>query len=316
MNRYIISRLNWDKLLTEFATLVQTGDYAKLPYNEWRRFGKNKNDVTVEMSQSGNYLYIYLDIGDDNTYCHCISIADSCKALVRSFDEYFLLYWHLYTNSFDYNNKEVEEKKTMKFNFDFGPVNNDTVRMSIYGPAIKNVAGDWVAYDKNSKQIMDVDVFNFDGSKFIYKMPVALKDVKEGDVIVHNRKAMIIEKVSKEGFWAIDPREGEKKNIMPTKSMFGFDFLTKIVSFIDFSNTNINADNPFGNVNTLMMLAMMDGETDMASMLPFMVMSQGQQMNPMMMLLLMKDNDNMKDMLPMMFMLQNSNTFATTPSAE
>ena len=41
------------------------------------------------------------------------------------------------------NNKE---NKNMKFNFDFGPVNASTVRMSMYGLAVKNKAGTWVRY--------------------------------------------------------------------------------------------------------------------------------------------------------------------------
>lgn len=319
--KYIITNDNWLHLLKIFSERVNDKIYAKLPYQEWRIYSSAVGDIQVFLSYAANMMKFTVRQKGGYDYIHNIDLLHGSPT--PGFDEFFLTHWEAYAYTADYfcekTNEDVkmkEEKNTMKFNFEFGPIENDAVRMSIYGLAVKNNSGSWVAYDKNSKQIMDVDVFNFDGSKFIYKMPVALKEVKEGDVIIHNRKAVIVEKINKDGFWVVDPREGEKKNVLPTKSMFGFDFLTKIISFVDFSNSNVNADNPFGNPNTLMMLAMMDGNTDMASMLPFMAMSQGQQMNPMMMLLLMKDNDNMKDMLPLMFMMQNSNPFAAPVVSE
>ena len=57
------------------------------------------------------------------------------------------------------NTKEKEE--SMKFgNFDFGPVDT-SIRMSLYGLAIKNASGTYVAYDATNKSVMDVDIVNF-----------------------------------------------------------------------------------------------------------------------------------------------------------
>ena len=81
-------------------------------------------------------------------------------------------------NTFNNNVDDKKGNNKMKaFNFDFGPCTNDNIRMSMYGLAVKNAAGTWVSYNPESKEIIDVDVFNFDGGKFLYKMPVAIKDV-------------------------------------------------------------------------------------------------------------------------------------------
>ena len=99
-----------------------------------------------------------------------------------------------------YDNSNEKEISIMKgFNFDFGPMNSNVVRMSIYGLAVKNKTGSWVAYDAKNEEIMDVDVFNFDGSKFMYRMPVAINDVAAGDVIVHMSVPMFIVGKSEDG---------------------------------------------------------------------------------------------------------------------
>ena len=44
------------------------------------------------------------------------------------------------------------------FNFDFGPVKGDNIRMSMYGLAVKNRDGNYVAWDKVNENIMNVDI--------------------------------------------------------------------------------------------------------------------------------------------------------------
>ena len=212
-------------------------------------------------------------------------------------------------NCKNYEKKDNEEKenKMKGFNFDFGKITNDSIRMSMYGMAVKNTSGVWTAYDKSTGDLMDVDVFNFDGSNFLFKMPVAIKDIAVGDVVIHARKPMfVISKTEAGDLVAIDPVAGEKKTIMLSKSMFGFNFCTKVVSLFDgLMGQTPTADNPFGN---LWMLAMLDGKSDMKDMLvPMMLMSQANgstnAFNPMM-LMLMSDGD-MKDLaVPLMLMNQ------------
>ena len=212
-------------------------------------------------------------------------------------------------NCKNYEKKDNEEKenKMKGFNFDFGKITNDSIRMSMYGMAVKNASGVWTAYDKGTGDLMDVDVFNFDGSNFLFKMPVAIKDIAVGDVIVHARKPMfVISKTEAGDLIAIDPVAGEKKTIMPSKNMFGFNFATKVVSLFDnLMGQTPTSENPFGN---MWMLMLMDGKSDLKDiMISMMLINQASgstnTFNPMM-LMLMNDSD-MKDMaIPLMLMNQ------------
>ena len=208
-----------------------------------------------------------------------------------------------------YNNNDKKEISTMKgFNFDFGPMNSNVVRMSIYGLAVKNKTGSWVAYDAKNGEIMDVDVFNFDGSKFMYRMPVAINDVAVGDVIVHMSVPMFIVGKSEDGkaVYAVDPVAGERKEIMLTKSPFGFNFVTKVVNFLG-NAFNADASNPFGNLGLMMMLS--EDNKGMSDMLPFMLMANGGNANgfdlsnPMVMYMMCKDGTGD---LPMMLALSGA----------
>lgn len=209
-------------------------------------------------------------------------------------------------------NGNEEDNRMKGLNFDFGPVNGNVARMSIYGMAVKNRTGAWVSYDEKTGEIMDVDVLNFDGSKFLYKMPVAIKDVAVGDIVIHMNVPMFVTKISEDGksVFAIDPVAGERKEILLTKSPFGFNFITKIVNFVGSAFGSATADNPFGNMGMLMMMS--EGSNDFKDMLPMMLMANGGNMdmsNPLMMYALLGDKGN--DMLPWMF-LMNSNKSTST----
>ena len=202
--------------------------------------------------------------------------------------------------------KEKENMDTSKmFNFDFGPVASN-IRMSPYGMAMKNADGKYVSYDKNSGNIMDVEIFNFDAQKFLYKMPVAVNAVAVGDIVVHMRKAMFVSAVNGNRISVVDIYNGEVKDIMPTTSPFGFNFITKVVSLIDMSGAN--ADTPFGNLLPLLMLG--EGQ-DFKDILPMMFLTGNagafgnMVQNPLMLYALMGDNGNAKDILPFLLLSQN-----------
>ena len=199
------------------------------------------------------------------------------------------------------NDKEIKDMKG--FNFDFGPCSNDNVRMSMYGLAIQNNAGVWVSY--NNGQVIDVDIMNFDGRQYMFKMPVAIKDIKVGDVVVHNRVPMFVTSVEG-GVHVVDIRAGEAKTIVPTTNMFGFNFITKIVSMFDAFGTAPTADQPFGNMLPFML---MGDNKDIDPMMMFMMMSGGNfdMSNPMMMYFMFKDGNKGSDMLPMLMMMNMQN---------
>lgn len=211
------------------------------------------------------------------------------------------------TDKINENDKKKEKEEMKGFNFDFGPCTGDQVRMSMYGLAVKNAAGTYVSYNPKSGEIVDVDVLNFDGAKFMYKIPVAIKEIAVGDIIVHNRKPMFVTALPAEGATAItcvDVCAGEQKQVIPTVNMFGFNFVTKIVSLFNTVGDNApTPDAPFGNmlpfmlmnegtdkIDPMMMMFMMGGKMDMS--------------NPMMMYFMLKDNKD-TDMLPLLFMMQN-----------
>lgn len=216
-----------------------------------------------------------------------------------------------YAYSKEQNNENInkEENKTM-FNFDFGPVNDKVCRISAYGLAIKNKAGTYVSYNTKEDAIVDVDVFNFGGaSNFIYKMPVALKDVKVGDVILHLNVPMFVVDIEDGGkaISAVDPVAGERKSIMPARSPFGFDFVTKVVNFVEGAfGDAASADSPFGNMWMLMALSGdKSGVNGLKDYLPLMMLSQGGNIDPMMAMVLMGDNKDTNAILPLMFAMQN-----------
>ena len=198
---------------------------------------------------------------------------------------------------------EVKEKENnnMKFgNFDFGPVDS-SVRMSLYGMAVKSASGAFVAYDAKTNQIMDVDILNVEGAnKFMYKLPVPLKDVRSGDVIVHSRRPMFVQMVGQDNrIKVLDIYDGEEKTIVPARSPFGFDFITKVVSLIDVTGS-ASGTNPFGN---MLPLLLMNENKNLDDMLPLMLMGQGNMaQNPMLMYMLLSKDNKMNDMLPFLMM--------------
>ena len=218
-----------------------------------------------------------IKISDNGSYTTTISIDSGLTNRLDTMEERIN---KLETN----NNDDVKgEGNNMKmFNFDFGPIkDNDAVRMSPYGIAVKNVNGTYQAYDKKNGEIMDVDTFNFKADNMFFKIPVAIDAIEAGDVIIFNRRPCFVFGFSEQGdVIAIDIAMGEKKTILPSKSPFGFNYITKIVSLVDnmFGGEAPSAENPFGNI------------------LPFMLMNE--------------DNSSMKDMLPMM-MLMNGNAGGT-----
>ena len=216
------------------------------------------------------------------------------------------------------NNKTNKENTAMKFNFDFGPVNASMVRMSLYGLAVKNKAGTWVSYDAKAGDIMDVDILNFDGAKFLYKMPVAIKDIAIGDVVIHNGIPMFVIAIATNGTYitAVDPINGERKDIMLPKSPFGFNFATKVVNFLGNTfNASATAENPFGNM--WMLMAMSGENKDMNDILPFLMMNNatpGIDNNVLMFMALSNTKDGSKDMLPWLLMMNTQNSTIATPA--
>ena len=238
----------------------------------------------------------------DGTTWSNIGIADRTDELESKIDQ---------RPTFNDVNKMIDDKMKEKenvnmkgFNFDFGPCTGDQVRMSMYGLAVKNAAGTYVSYNPKTKEIVDVDILNFDGAKYMYKIPVALKDIALGDIIIHNRKPMFVVALSADGtntLTCVDVCAGEQKTVIPTVNMFGFNFVTKIVSLFNTLGDNApTPDAPFGNMLPLMLMSGNDEKIDPMMLMCMMQGGGSFAGNPMMLYMLMKDN---KDIDPMMFMM-------------
>lgn len=216
----------------------------------------------------------------------------------------------------DYKTK-IEENKEDKnmfnkiFNkYKFGKLDTKDIAYSMNGIAFRTSDGSYVVYNKDltftnvDNLVMDIPVF---------VMPVPLSEIKPGDVIVHygvgSTAFVIVDSIKDTDIFISDPRTRERKNLIPEKSIFGFDFVAKVMT----PNTMFAADqsNPFGNMlpfmlmdedaNTdnlglMMLLGHSSGEASWANQyLPLMLMNKG-------------DNDMFKYMMLMQMMNQNKET--------
>lgn len=205
-----------------------------------------------------------------------------------------------------------KENKTMfeniKSKFDFGPADTRYIKMSIYGLAFKNSEDAWISFD-NEGNATDVTGLTFD-LPFLYKMPTAVKDISIGDYIYHRSEwVRVMDENDRGNLVCLSPWRAEEAVVIPAKSPFGFDYVTKLVCFGEdmFKGKDASSDSPFGSV--LPFLLMSDSKDKNSMLLP-MLMMQGGKMdlsNPMMLMMLMnKDgkSNSRDDMFMAMLMAE------------
>lgn len=178
--------------------------------------------------------------------------------------------------------KKYKENDTMKMptmNFDFGPFTEpNVVALSPYGIAIRGSKGEYLTYNATTGATVDVTGFTFDFQKMIYKMPVAIKDLRAGDMVLHRSKPMYVQSVEEDGIHCIDILNSEAKVIVPVTNMFGFNFVTKVVSLMNFNAAQPSAENPFGNLMPFMMMSSImgdDSDNDFSKMMMMSMMMGG-----------------------------------------
>ena len=165
------------------------------------------------------------------------------------------LYTYVTTNTTTNIYNEIEKENAMNSDFNFGPYTTKDIKLSLYGMAVRRSDNKWVAYDKNTGSLIDVDIFNLSiaSEKVFYKLPKATKEVMPGDIILHNNKPMFVENVREDGkFEVINPAEGTAVTILPLKSPFGFDFTTVIINIADYL-PQADSNNPFGSLLPLIL---------------------------------------------------------------
>jgi len=205
-----------------------------------------------------------------------------------------------YVNNY---NKKDEEKMN---EFNFGPYNNTDIRLSPYGIAIKNKMGKYVSYDKEKERIIDVDILNIeiDPKKIFFKVPRPIKDIKPGDLIIHNNTLMFVEYADEPRIAVVDPVEGTEKRILPALSPFGYDYIPVIISLTDYLPA-ADENNPFGGL----LLAMAGGNT----MMPL-LLAQGLDLNdidPITLLALSNNNSSLLLLLQLMKKKDSEPKYAT-----
>lgn len=336
------------KCLDVFASLLNYRYLVKVEYKAWRKFVRaeqieldfdSMNKVYVHATQSdgtvftttfatndngfGQYLFDYYynkEAHMDTLNATKIDYADTATTTNINWNEYATTGTASYdwlknipatiTTAIDIKKEENNMNTNKMFNFDFGPC-GDTIRMSMYGLAVKNQAGEWVSYDSNNGEIVNVDVFNIaEGGKWFYKMPVSVDDVAVGDLLIHSKKPCYVVDFNENTLnpIVIDIFSMERKEILLQKSMFGFNFATKVVSLFDgFGGEKPSAKNPFGNMLPFFFMSNSSGDIDPTLMFMMMQGQNGSENtsvfgNPMMMYLMMKGHTD-SDMLPLMMML-------------
>ena len=178
-------------------------------------------------------------------------------------------------------NKKKETEKMNVINFPkFGPITDDSVRYSSKGIAAKNNDGEYVVFNADTNGIENVSVFALKGN-FFYLMPVAMKDVALEDIILHQKHYCYVIDGDETSLTVIDLITNEQRVVYPSQSPFGFNYVSKVVSLMDYEPAS--KDNPFGNMALMMMLQ----EGNNKDILPF---------------LLMNKNGDMKDILPYLMM--------------
>ena len=220
-----------------------------------------------------------------------------------------------YISTTDYIDKLIDDKlnerkeptnkmeKTNDFlTFDFGPVNDKQFAASPYGIAVYAPETDtWLTYNADTNEVVDAKIFHFDVKGFFYKIPTPISNIKTGDIIIHMGTPMFVRAVNTDNtVTAVNYHDASVTTILPKKSPFGFNFITKVISLMNFDKMTADKDNPFGNMLPFFM--MQDGKFD-PMMLLFMNGGNMENMNPLLLYLMMdKKNDN-RDMLPLMLMM-------------
>ena len=213
-------------------------------------------------------------------------------------DEYFnSKYWKITDMDFstlktynDIDETKIENIKgdnKMNFNkiFPNAEIGKATdVKMSIYGPAFCTADKREIAF--KDSEWTDVSGFTFD----LYPgfvCPVKVADIAVGDFIKHRGMWCRVIGTNDNTITAENVYTREVITILPAKSMFGFDFYSKLIlPFGDFSS---DIGDVFSNPFMTMMLFGGDSK-DFNDMLPLMLMSGGKfdMSNPMMLYFLMK----------------------------
>lgn len=273
-------------------------------------------------STNDSIIYSYTTPTSSNNYA-TTSVENSIDDYIQEwYNSNAITMYHNILNQLDTdgyitktnNDKEKDNMNTNDLiKFDFGPVSDKQFRMSPYGIAVATNANGWVSYNPKTGEVFNVDIVNFDISKLIYKMPVAINAVSVGDILIHGNQPVFVRSVNSNGTISVlNYANSTVVDILPVKSPFGFNFFTKVCALVDFSGLNADPDNPFGNMLPFLMLADDNKDFDPMTLLLFNSMGGNNNFasNPMMMyFLLSQKGGKSNDMLPFLLMMNGKSNF-------
>ena len=257
----------------------------------------NNNQVVNSSSYTINYAdAIAYSPSDNNLYAHGDVYIDG---------DLYLKGKKIITTQ---QKKEQKMNKKFNFNFDFGPIEEDAgIGIGPKGIAVKNLSsGAYCYYDPDKCEIVDCTPFTLENEKLIYKVPVPISAIAVGDIIMHNTIPVFVKGVEdEEGRLVVIDIDGcEEKYILPVKNLFGFNYVTKLVSLLDSNMCGASADMPFGN---MLPFLMMQDNKELDPLMFLMMSGQNGNMianmpqNPMLMYMMMSDKSN-KDLLPFLLL--------------
>lgn len=211
-------------------------------------------------------------------------------------------------NKENINTLITEEENSMFDNIvkglEFGAIKTNDISYTFNGICFRNADGNYASLNPDGTftnvydMVMDIP---------IYVMPVGKDQIKVGDIIKHFDKWVMVAQIDKTTITALDPWTREIRVIIPEKSIFGFDYYTKVIDIFSGFGNSANQNSPFGN---MLPFLMMSKDSDIDPMM-FMLMSGqnfGGGMNPMMMYMMMSKNsgtDSNDKILPLMMMMNN-----------
>lgn len=256
-NGYTIRGEDLKSVLSDFRILVDRNQVEKIGYGHWRNLvtASNSNEVTFriieEETASSTYIPVML-------FTNELPPKGTLVFTPKVFIDLLFNYVNKTFNKEKERNNKDMNMSAMK-SMEFGPVNNN-IAISPYGLAVCDKSGNWYTYNVATSQVVEVTGFTFDFKGMIFKMPVAIPDIAPGDMIIHQGKPMYVVKRNDTNIEAVDILNSEAKNIIPITNMFGFNFVTKIVSLVNLGGANPSPDQPFGNLMPVMMASMVFGE--------------------------------------------------------
>lgn len=203
---------------------------------------------------------------------------------------------------------------------DFGKITTGDFKLAFQGIAIRTTKSDkysdgtdaYAVYDADNNRMLDVMDFVLDVDNVLYKMPVALNTLKQGDIILVKDKPLVVKSVNVEAqsVRALNPISNNETTHKPAGNLFGFNFITKVTSMFDM----MQPTGEQAGFNPMMLMALNgDKGEGMEGLLPLMMMGGlqgGATANPMQQMLpLMMMSDKSGDGGDMMQMMMMSQMF-------